>query len=317
MKRKIVSLILLTVITVFYISACDTGNDQDLVATQISIQQTSLMQTVQAGITQTLMAKPTVTQPPMPSPVLLSPTPDVPIPPLPPTSQSQPPLQKPCNLANFVADVTVPDNTKIDPGAAFKKTWRLMNAGTCTWTSEYLVAFIAGVKMSTSDTSVLTTGSVPPGGSVDVTVDLKAPTATGRYNAYYRLKAADGTFFGINVEGGTFYVQILVGGTGTPGTPTPTVTGTPPTSTPSPTAQTETATAGPSRTPTGTKTTAPVVPTVTKTTAPVVPTATKTTAPVVPTVTNTTAPVVPTATNTTAPVVPTNTEVPSATPTQS
>ena len=235
MRRKIVSLILLTVITVFYISACDSGNDEGMIATQISIQQTSLMQTVQAGITQTLMAKPTVTKPPMPSPVLMSPTPDVAIPTLPPTSQSQQPLQKPCNLANFVADVTIPDGTKIDPGAAFKKTWRLVNAGTCTWTSDYLAAFIAGVKMSTSDTSVLTTSSVPPGGSVDVTVDLKAPTATGRYNAYYRLKAADGTFFGINVEGGTFYVQIVVGGTGTPGTPTPTVTGTPSTSTPSPT----------------------------------------------------------------------------------
>ncbi len=43
--------------------------------------------------------------------------------------------------AQFVADVTVPDGTRYDPGATFTKTWRLRNAGTCTWTTSYTMVF--------------------------------------------------------------------------------------------------------------------------------------------------------------------------------
>ena len=39
-----------------------------------------------------------------------------------------------CTLnASYVADVTVPDNTKYAPGKTFTKVWRLRNSGTCTW----------------------------------------------------------------------------------------------------------------------------------------------------------------------------------------
>ena len=42
-----------------------------------------------------------------------------------------------CDMAQFVADVTVPDGTTYAPGAAFTKTWRLKNIGTCTWSTSY------------------------------------------------------------------------------------------------------------------------------------------------------------------------------------
>jgi len=35
-----------------------------------------------------------------------------------------------CDWAQFISDVTVPDGTKYEPGATFKKTWRLKNIGT-------------------------------------------------------------------------------------------------------------------------------------------------------------------------------------------
>ncbi|HGJ66308.1 TPA: hypothetical protein ENS27_13160, partial [bacterium] len=47
-----------------------------------------------------------------------------------------------CNWAGFVADVTVPDGTSFAPGAAFIKTWRLKNIGTCTWTGKYGLSFV-------------------------------------------------------------------------------------------------------------------------------------------------------------------------------
>jgi len=42
-----------------------------------------------------------------------------------------------CDAASFVRDVTVPDGTKMEPGDDFTKTWRLLNAGTCSWTTAY------------------------------------------------------------------------------------------------------------------------------------------------------------------------------------
>ena len=37
-----------------------------------------------------------------------------------------------CYWAQFIADVTIPDGTHFTPGAAFKKTWRIRNIGTCS-----------------------------------------------------------------------------------------------------------------------------------------------------------------------------------------
>jgi len=41
----------------------------------------------------------------------------------------------PCNLASFVSDVTIPDNTSIELNDTSPRLWRLKNVGSCTWTS--------------------------------------------------------------------------------------------------------------------------------------------------------------------------------------
>ena len=64
--------------------------------------------------------------------------------------------------AQFIADVTVPDGTRYDPGATFTKTWRLRNIGTCTWTTAYTMVFDSGTQMS-STASVAMPSNVPPG----------------------------------------------------------------------------------------------------------------------------------------------------------
>jgi len=42
-----------------------------------------------------------------------------------------------CDRAQFVSDLTAPDGSSFATGSAFTKTWRLMNAGTCTWNASY------------------------------------------------------------------------------------------------------------------------------------------------------------------------------------
>ena len=116
---------------------------------------------------------------------------------------------QPCDAAAFVKDVTYSDGAEVFGGAAFTKTWRLKNVGTCTWTSGYKLLFDSGDRMSAPDTVTLTGGTVPPGATVDVSVDLKAPSDEGTYQGYFRIRNPSGVVFGIGpAASGAFWVKI-------------------------------------------------------------------------------------------------------------
>lgn len=176
-------------------------------------------------------------------PTAIPPTPHVtPVPTAPPVS----PVPSPACLdrAAFDSDVTVPPGTAFLPGQSFVKTWRLRNAGTCTWTTDYALVFYTGDRMAGA-AIVPFPVAVPEGSTVDLSVALVAPAGAGTYEGRWRLQNAGGVPFGI-VEStdGSFGVRIVVQTTPTtPVTPTVPVTASPgPTTTPLPTA---TPTAGP------------------------------------------------------------------------
>ena len=116
-----------------------------------------------------------------------------------------------CYWAQFIADVTVPDGTNYAPGTAFKKTWRLKNIGTCAWSStDVSLIFDSGEKMGAPASSALPT-TVNPGQTVDITVDMTAPSAAGHYFGYYKFKSATGGVFGIGTTANkSFWVEINV-----------------------------------------------------------------------------------------------------------
>ena len=119
--------------------------------------------------------------------------------------------------AQFVTDVTVPDGTRYDPGATFRKTWRLRNIGTCSWTTAYTMVFDSGTQMSSTASVALPT-NVPPGQTVDVSVDMTAPTSPGHYLGYWKFKNAAGALFGIGLNANrSWWVEINVSGTTTGG----------------------------------------------------------------------------------------------------
>lgn len=122
----------------------------------------------------------------------------------------------PCNLAAFGGDITYPDDTVVPAGANFEKKWKLVNAGTCTWTSNYKVLYVSGDALSGAGSTVLTNGVVHPGDAVDISVNLKAPMDPGTYRGNYKLQAPDGTTFGIDAAGNVFYVRIIVEGQNAP-----------------------------------------------------------------------------------------------------
>ncbi len=132
--------------------------------------------------------------------------------PIPPTSTLVPtatPIPIPCNWAQFVQDVSIPDGTIFASNADFVKTWRLKNIGTCTWTTDYDLVFSHGDAMD-GDTTALSK-SVAPGGTVDVSVSLEAPADAGSYRGYWELRSGNGAHFGIGAGANQpFYVDIKV-----------------------------------------------------------------------------------------------------------
>jgi len=132
--------------------------------------------------------------------------------PIPPTSTNTT-IPTPCNQAQFVSDVNYPDGTEVTINTNFTKTWRLTNVGSCTWTSGYKLIFDSGDRMSAPDETVLTSGSIPPGATADISVQLKAPSSAGTYKGYFRLKSPDNVVFGINgAANEAFWLQISAKG---------------------------------------------------------------------------------------------------------
>ena len=160
--------------------------------TQAIVQPTS--ETTQLPSTPTTTSVPTATSTPKPTATM------------PPT-----PTSATCtNLAKFVDDVTVPDDTEMLPGQEFIKTWRLQNIGTCTWSNQYGLIFVNGDQMNGASPLHLT-GSIAPNSTVDISVTLKAPGTTGTYRGNWVLYTPSAFNYNPQTDSiVSFYVQIKV-----------------------------------------------------------------------------------------------------------
>ena len=126
----------------------------------------------------------------------------------------------------FVDDLNLEDDNMKNPpqipaGQPFRKWWRIRNSGTCTWDSNYYLVYDGGnndaARMGGNPTPIQ--GTVSPGGTYDIYVDLIAPFQPGIYQGFWTMQAPDGKKFGTRM-----WVGIEVPG---PNTPTPAPTQTP------------------------------------------------------------------------------------------
>src|SRR5574340_1851 len=228
MKTRIFFVGLLTVISAILLAACGglipkTGQDS------VSAQQTQVMATVSMALTQqafeTMVAQATQQSQLTPLPTVMptatlapviteQPTQGItPVLPSPTTAPTPLPtaIPLPCNSAGFVKDVTVSDGTEYTAGAKFIKTWRLVNNGTCTWTTDYDIVFSEGSAMG-APASVPLKNNVKPGETVDVSVDMVAPSSSGTYKSTWLLRDAGDKLFGLGGGKIGFWVSIKVSG---------------------------------------------------------------------------------------------------------
>jgi hypothetical protein len=252
MARKINSLWVTLIIASMILSACKS-KPAEPTATQVdpaaiftaAAETAAFMQTQMAALT----PSPTLTETLAPVTPTITPTIT-----LTPTVAVSAVAGATPDKAEFVSDVSVPDETQFAPAQSFTKTWRMKNIGTTTWTTAYSLVYATGNQMGGASPIPLTS-DVAPGSTVDLSVNLTAPTTQGRYVSYWMLRNTSGGNFGVGPNADqAIYVVINVVGSATV-----TPTGGSAAST-SPTATTS---SGTSNSATATATQAAVVPTAT------------------------------------------------------
>ena len=206
--KKIVYTLLISLLILF-LSACNMPRETTPPAEQTAAINTSVARTVAAR--ESAAPQPTA-QPPTESTETPGPT-ETPQPTETAISDTATPTETPipCNLARFVTDVTIPDGTEFEPGDTFVKTWRLRNVGSCAWTSGYDIVFFGGDALGAPSAVQITSGTVNPGQSVEVSVNLTAPGSEGTYRGNWKLRDPSDVIFGIeNSSSGSFWVEIEV-----------------------------------------------------------------------------------------------------------
>jgi uncharacterized protein YkwD len=189
-KRLLPALIFLLLFT----AACSPKIPQTGASTSSTAPATSAAAAGTSPLAPVDQPQPTPTPPPQPTAT--------------PQAQAAPAAQSPSNCtdsASFVADVTIPDNSNVNAGSAFVKTWRIRNTGTCSWNEAYSMVFVNGDQMNSI-------ASIPfkvtaPGDTLDLSVDLVGPSSDGAYTGNYELHNPAGQLFQID---GTRFIWVKI-----------------------------------------------------------------------------------------------------------
>lgn len=171
------------------------GVDETAIAQTVVVLQTQLavQPTAETLPTATLSPTPTITAVPTVIPTA------VPV-----------ATQGPQYKAGPVTDVTIIDNTVLEPGTTFIKTWRIQNSGSAAWQPDFKIVFVSGNAMGGPASQKLGR-VVPPGESIDISLSLTAPTVTNTQIGNWMLETSNGIRFGLGVNADQpFWVKIVV-----------------------------------------------------------------------------------------------------------
>lgn len=205
-KKSYLPYFLILIIFLMPVSACaPPGNAAPTLDVNEVLNQVAA--TLSMGYTQTALAMPTATNTPVPiitpspsrtpEPLIIA-TPTISFTPTPsgPTPLPiNPATAYGCYNAALVADVSIPAGTNFKPGESFRKTWRLVNTGTCEWTNDFKITF-AGGNLFGSDTTKIRQ-RVGVGSIADISLDMVAPSGlSGSVVSNWQMTTDTGNFFG-------------------------------------------------------------------------------------------------------------------------
>ena len=104
-----------------------------------------------------------------------------------------------CDNSAFISDVTIPDNSVLDPGVNFTKTWQIKNTGSCTWDEGYSLVYIGGSNPNLDPYNYdfkKSSDFVAGGATVNLSVKLTTPCTPGDYQGTWRMRNDKGYYFG-------------------------------------------------------------------------------------------------------------------------
>lgn len=196
MKIKLtVSMMLIAIL----IAACGSPNTSQEPTPDVAVVRTSAASTVISQFTLTAAAfTPTPSEPTEPAATSTSTTPQATT-----TATTQPLAQVTnaqgttvalCDSLEWIADVTIPDDTNMSPGQDFLKTWRVKNTGSCPWGAGYELVYADYVSEMDGQPQPLTE-VVQPGQEVEVSVQFTAPTEIGEYLSAWQMQNPAGVTF--------------------------------------------------------------------------------------------------------------------------
>jgi len=154
--------------------------------------------------------QPTIPLPTISLPTAVPPPTEAPRPTFLPSPSATPTESLPCDAASYEGDASYQNYTSRLPGERFVQSWRIRNEGSCTWTPAYSLAFAGGDTLGGA-TLVSLPAAVPPGGHVEVGIEMTAPSAAGRYQGYWVLRTpANFTVEVVPAPLGALWAQIEV-----------------------------------------------------------------------------------------------------------
>jgi hypothetical protein len=122
------------------------------------------------------------------------------------------------NRADFVKNLGTGDNVELEAGQFFAKIWQVRNTGECIWNETYSIILVAGEALGQS-VQITLPGSVKPGETINLRVNLIAPNEPGPHANSWMLQDPYGERFGVGSKG-TEPLQVSIV-TKPPNRPTP------------------------------------------------------------------------------------------------
>jgi hypothetical protein len=99
------------------------------------------------------------------------------------------------NKAELVRNLSISDKSVLKANIFYTKAWRIMNSGTCEWTTDYKLVFQNGSQML-APAELSLKEPVKPGETIDIYVPFLTPSVAGTFSSEWMLQDKDGKLFG-------------------------------------------------------------------------------------------------------------------------
>ena len=220
--KTLVKFTIISLIGILVLSACTTASpatpDTAQLTAQFAALETQAMKDAQTALTQEALANPTEIPTEVPTNTPQQPTNTS----EPPTATQLPPTQAPtlAPTATFVPATATPTvlptrsdfvcqvvssapaaNTAFTAGTDFDGRWTLKNTGTSTWgMSSVDFAYISGTKFQSRFDAIDLPADVSNGNTVELIIDMLAPSTAGSYQSVWALRQGNITFCYVSVN---------------------------------------------------------------------------------------------------------------------